>query len=290
MIRYHGWWPGSNDPYYTYNITENRARINYYGADYAPHLWIDGNVDGGSGYNSYGSRIINEADNWSPLMIGIRGTYDLEDLAGEITVTVHAEMDPGLTNLKLRVALIENYIRWGAPNGGQVHSQTFRDMVPSTAGISISLNEGDTIEETISFTTPSPINPDNCQLVVFVQSDNNKRILQGAKINIPELVPLGVDDDVVAPETFTLSQNYPNPFNASTMIDFNTSGGNVTLEVFDLTGALVKTLVDREFEAGTHSINWDGSGDNGKVIASGVYFYKISTTEGNQVRRMTLLK
>ena len=232
----------------------------------------------------------DEADEPSPLVITIEGTYDSEALAGEITVTVFAEMDPELSNLKLRVALIENDIIWQAPNGATLHDQTFRDMMPSTAGIGIALQEGETIVETIEFATPYPLDPENCMLVAFVQSDRNKRILQGARISIPDLTPTSVDDDIYVPETFILSQNYPNPFNASTMIDFKTEGGMTRLEVFDLTGAKVKTLVDGTLEAGRHSFVWNGYDDQGNVLASGVYFYKLSVTEGQQVMRMTLLK
>lgn len=232
----------------------------------------------------------DEAEVESPLVLTIEGTYDSEALAGEITVTVFAEMDPGLSNLKLRIALIENDIIWQAPNGATLHDQTFRDMIPNTTGIGIALQEGETVVETMEFTTPDPLVPENCMLVAFVQSDQNKRILQGARISIPDLMQTSVDDDIYIPKTFTLSQNYPNPFNASTKIEFKTEGGTTRLEVFDLTGAKVKILVDGTLEAGRHSYVWNGSNDQGNVLASGVYFYKLSTTEGQQVKRMTLLK
>ncbi len=232
----------------------------------------------------------DEADEFSPLVITIEGTYDIEALAGEITVTIMAEENPGLSNLKLRVALTENHIRWQAPNGAILHDQTFRDMMPSTAGIGIAISEGETVQETLEFTTPSPLDPLNCVLVAFVQSDQNKRILQAGRINIPDLTPTDVEDDTNVPESFTLSQNYPNPFNATTMIDFKTAGGAVKLEVFDLTGAKVGTLINGDLEAGRHSIVWNGSNEQGSVLASGVYFYKLSTSEGQQVKRMILLK
>ncbi len=234
--------------------------------------------------------LTNESEVVSPLVITLDGTYDSEALAGEITVTVFAEMDPELSNLKLRVALIENGIRWHAPNNADLHEQTFRDMMPSTAGIGITLEEGETVVETIEFTTPDPLVPENCMLVVFVQSDQNRRILQGARISIPDLTQTSVDDNIYVPETFTLSQNYPNPFNASTMIEFKTDGGMTRLDVFDITGAKVKTLVDETLEAGQHSFVWNGSNDRGNVLASGVYFYKLSTSEEQQVMRMILLK
>lgn len=290
VIRYHCWWPGSDDPYYNYNITENRARINYYGADYAPHLWIDGNIDAGSNSGSWETRFINEADVWSPLVMDITGTFDSDNRAGEFTVSVFAELDPGASNLKLRMAIIENRISWRAPNGTSIHNQTFRDMVPSAQGVGFTLEEGETFEHTESFETPSPLIPENCQIVAFVQSDLNRRIVQAAKVYVPDLTPTGVDDGFEMPESFTLSQNYPNPFNAKTSIEFDTPGGLSQLEVFDLTGAHVATLVDGELEAGHYSVVWDGSNNSGSVVASGVYFYRLNTLDGQQIRRMTLLK
>lgn len=290
FIRYHWYFPGQNDPYYRYNISENMARNNYYSNNYSPHFFIDGSIDAGSNRFAWRNMLNDEAEVESPLVVGIRGTYDSDALAGEITVTVFAEMDPELSNLKLRVALIENDIIWQAPNGATLHDQTFRDMLPNTAGIGIALQEGDTVVETLEFTTPDPLVPENCMLVAFVQSDQNRRILQGARISIPDLMQTSVDDDIYVPETFTLSQNYPNPFNASTMIDFYTEGGMTRLDVFDLTGAKVKTLVNGELEAGQHSFVWNGSNDQGNILASGVYFYKLNTAEGQEVKRMTLLK
>ncbi len=290
VIRYHCWWPGSDDPYYNFNITENRARVNYYGADYTPHLYIDGTIDAGSNSGSWASRFMDEADVWSPLTNDVTGTYDSERRTGEFTVSVYAEFDPGLSNLKLRVALIENNIVWRAPNNTLIHNQTLRDMIPTAGGTAFSIEQYETYEYTEDFAVPSPLIPENCMLVVFVQSDFNRSVLQAGRIAIPDMIPTGVEDEIEVPGEFALAQNYPNPFNAETRIDFNTIGGGARLAVFDLSGALVRRLADGEFEAGHHSIIWDGSDDYGRAVASGIYFYKIETSEGSQVRRMTLLK
>jgi flagellar hook assembly protein FlgD len=87
-----------------------------------------------------------------------------------------------------------------------------------------------------------------------------------------------------------LNQNYPNPFNAQTRIDFATEGGNTTLEIFDITGARVASLLDNNLSAGSYSIIWDGCDQTGKPVSSGTYFYRLSNGGGNQTMRMTLLK
>ncbi len=290
LIRYHGWWPSSYDPFYRYNITENTARINYYGADYAPHFWIDGNIDGESNRYAWAGMLVNETNVPSILEMDITGNYNPDALEGEFTVTIYAESDPSVSNLKLRIALIENGIRFQAPNGLTQHDQTFRDMIPSTNGQSITISEGETVEHTFDFATPDPLDPEYCMLVAFVQSDQNHEILQGASAAIPDLIPTGIDDEIEIPKSLALEQNYPNPFNAETKIDFHTIGGAFSLEVYDLTGALVITLIDGSLDAGHHSVVWNGLDESGNEVASGIYFYRLNGSDSEQVKRMTLLK
>jgi len=95
----------------------------------------------------------------------------------------------------------------------------------------------------------------------------------------------------VLPEKFELSQNYPNPFNATTMISFALpEPQQTTLEIFNISGQKIGTLVDGNLEAGIYNINWNGSGDDGKTVASGVYLYKLHTDSKTISRKMTLLK
>ena len=271
VIRYHGWWPQpGNDPFYHYNILQNTARFNYYGADYVPHFHIDGSIDGGSNYNAWESMIESQADNPSPLVVGITGSYDEDARAGEFTVSIYAEMDPGASNLKLRIALTESNIYYQAPNGLTLHHQTFRHMYPDTDGQPFTLSEGETVDFTFDFTTPDPLVPRGCHLVAFVQSDQNRRVLQSARAVVLNLEPTGIEDEIEIPESIALGQNYPNPFNAETRIDFQTNGGAVSLEVYDLTGALVRTLIDGSLEVGHYSATWSGLDESGNEVASGV--------------------
>ncbi|MBD3232470.1 MAG: T9SS type A sorting domain-containing protein, partial [candidate division Zixibacteria bacterium] len=92
--------------------------------------------------------------------------------------------------------------------------------------------------------------------------------------------------DTVAPSEYGLRGNYPNPFNASTNINFSLpEAGNVSLEVYNLMGQKIATLVNGYKEAGQHTVNWDASS-----YSSGVYFYKLDAGEKLLTRRMTLLK
>ncbi|WP_337865892.1 T9SS type A sorting domain-containing protein [Ignavibacterium sp.] len=83
-----------------------------------------------------------------------------------------------------------------------------------------------------------------------------------------------VEVEVLGPKEFSLAQNYPNPFNPSTSIDFTLAvDSRVTLKVFDVLGQEVMTLINGNYTAGSHKVNFDASGLN-----SGVYVYRIDAT------------
>ncbi|HCN36134.1 MAG TPA: hypothetical protein DIS94_00275 [Bacteroidetes bacterium] len=91
---------------------------------------------------------------------------------------------------------------------------------------------------------------------------------------------------VGVPDKYLLSQNYPNPFNPITKINFELSNaGFVKLEVYDLTGRLVKTLINENKPAGYYEVEF-----NGNNFASGVYFYKLNVNNFSDVKRMILVK
>jgi hypothetical protein len=99
--------------------------------------------------------------------------------------------------------------------------------------------------------------------------------------NVSSVTPLG-----------SLFQNTPNPFNPTTKIAFQLLGaGHVRIEIFNVTGARVRTLVDGPRAAGTHHVIWMAENDSGKRVKSGIYFYRL-TVNGAPLatRKMVLLK
>jgi len=102
--------------------------------------------------------------------------------------------------------------------------------------------------------------------------------------------PVGVPDDGTG-SRFGLFQNAPNPFNPKTTIAFSLPEPvEVKLDVYDVSGRRVTTLVDERLGAGEHRVEWDGMGATGDRVASGVYFYKLTAGEKNVSRKMVLLK
>jgi len=91
--------------------------------------------------------------------------------------------------------------------------------------------------------------------------------------------------------SFELAQNYPNPFNPSTTISFVIpEAAQVTLQIYDVRGQLVKTLVDRMLATGRHQIVWDGKNASGQQVASGVYFYRMQAGSFSQSKTMLLVR
>jgi serine protease AprX len=102
----------------------------------------------------------------------------------------------------------------------------------------------------------------------------------------------GIDDltQTATPAEYQLAQNYPNPFNPSTTIAFQLPrSGHVRVQVFDLLGRVVSTLVDDTRDAGEYRVNWNGINDRGMRVASGVYLYRLSAAEYSLTRKMLLL-
>ncbi len=90
---------------------------------------------------------------------------------------------------------------------------------------------------------------------------------------------------------FELEQNFPNPFNPSTRIPFElTRGGRVALSIYDVAGRRVRDVLDRVLPAGLHETEWDGRDQDGRAVASGVYFYRMQAGTRTETRRMVLLK
>lgn len=93
------------------------------------------------------------------------------------------------------------------------------------------------------------------------------------------------------PDKFTISQNYPNPFNPETTIKLQLpQGGMVTVEVFNARGQKVRTLISAMVEAGVREVHWDGRDERGAEVASGVYFYRVTSDQAVETRKMMLLR
>jgi hypothetical protein len=93
------------------------------------------------------------------------------------------------------------------------------------------------------------------------------------------------------PLSTVLHQNRPNPFNPSTIIQYELAQpGHVTVKIYDVSGALVRTLEDRDRQPGRYEIGWTTEDDRGSRVSSGVYFYRMETRGFTQTRKLVILK
>jgi len=119
-------------------------------------------------------------------------------------------------------------------------------------------------------------------------TDQSGEVLQHLTILNPSSI--ASDGQGVVSE-FQLTQNYPNPFNPSTTIRYGlVESGFVTINVYDLNGRLVKTLVQQEQPAGWHSVQWAGKNIAGKQVSAGLYLYSIQAGTFRDLKKMMLLK
>ena len=105
---------------------------------------------------------------------------------------------------------------------------------------------------------------------------------------------VGVEDEEqgdVLPYRFELSQNYPNPFNPVTTIEYSLpTRSHVSIQIYNVLGQKVRTLVDREQAAGSYTITWDGTTTSGQPAATGVYLYHYQAGDHVETKKMLLLK
>ncbi len=102
---------------------------------------------------------------------------------------------------------------------------------------------------------------------------------------------VGVGDEPVVPQEFTVFQNYPNPFNPETEIKFYLSeAGLVKMNIYNILGQKVLSYENEFISKGTYGLRWNGTDNHGQAVSSGVYFYEIVTANHRITKKMTLLK
>jgi hypothetical protein len=190
------------------------------------------------------------------------------------------------TDRTARITILPNDMTYPLPTVSfvdgvvaELHFTVAADVVPHRASID-------------SIYTDSSVGGDVHVFTRIDISDNS-----GTSVFLPDfvagdievLMPTGLDDDLFElglPTDYELAQNYPNPFNPSTIISFSLpSGGIVNVDVFNILGQQVITLVSEYREAGVHQVEF-----NGANFPSGIYFYRLQHSGGTATRKMTLVK
>jgi hypothetical protein len=161
-------------------------------------------------------------------------------------------------------------------------------MVPSTT---VHVAVGDSVEVEARTLVPGTALPGDTDVMTLTATSlDGITSDDGSVLTEAEASSVG-DYDPFVPGVFNLHQNYPNPFNPTTHIEFSLErAGNVKLEVYNVLGQKISTLIDEYFDAGTHGAEWDGTSDGGLEVSSGIYFYRLTSDEVSRTRKMVLMK
>ena len=109
---------------------------------------------------------------------------------------------------------------------------------------------------------------------------------------VVETNALSLDENLTIPTQFALHQNYPNPFNPSTQISFDIPEGSelVSLNIYNILGKKVSTLLNNVVSPGKHKIEWNAKDNEGNPVASGIYFYELSSSSFTARKKMLLIR
>ena len=138
---------------------------------------------------------------------------------------------------------------------------------------------------------------DRDALRIAMKLEADQEIILAQSVGYPRgasQVSLGKDEHENS-ESYSLSQNFPNPFNLETQIHFKLSEpAQVIINILDLKGEKIKTILNERKTSGEHTLSWDGLNDDGERVASGVYFYQLEVSTDSyplkQTRKMLMLK
>ncbi len=127
-----------------------------------------------------------------------------------------------------------------------------------------------------------------CRLIEAYAADKHARTVN---TTINEYVDVEENEHGNLPDDYSLSQNYPNPFNPMTTIEYALPcGGPVEIAIYNITGQLVKRLVDDDKAPGWYTVDWYSDNQSGQQVSSGIYLYRMKAGDYMQTRKMILLK
>ncbi len=139
-----------------------------------------------------------------------------------------------------------------------------------------------------NFFLPPNFNPDDASTICTQLKSPVSYFASAQKMPRPSEV---AEADDLVPNKYALFQNYPNPFNSTTKISFSLPKRNdVSLKIYDSLGRLVATLVEGTLPQGVHRYTWQGLDQRGLPLATGMYFYKLETSEFNSTKKLLLIK
>ncbi len=188
---------------------------------------------------------------------------------------------------------------YGTTNGPNLYIEDFPDYLQTNGGSNSALIYDNLRIAGVEYTGTYNSSNETAQLIylgftyeTIVNPYQRSRLME--KVLNYFGLPVGIgDSNGSLPEAFALAQNYPNPFNPETQIRFDVPAnyqGKVNLIVYNALGQKVRTLVNGRMAAGQHKLNWNGRDDQGKAVASGIYFYRLNAGDFRSTKKMMLIR
>ena len=200
--------------------------------------------------------------------------YSLDNIAPDMVVGLNGDITDGMVMLSWNNSTANDISHYN------VYYGTESDFLPSEENIVSSHSE-------TMFNHDISISGDHFYVVSAIDIHDN----HGDLSEVLSITLLDVDAEAGMPSAYAIHQNYPNPFNPTTQINYDLpDDALVSINVYDLMGRSIRTLVNAKISAGYNSIFWDATNDYGESVSAGMYIYTIQTGEFKQTKKMLLLK
>jgi thiol-disulfide isomerase/thioredoxin len=229
----------------------------------------------------------------SPFTISLAGNQ--AGNTGSITATIdYPGGVPISGNIKMVIIEESKYCVWPSATANprcDSMAEFLRDMFPSSAGDAITVNNGANTK-TINFTLNAGWNKNRLDFLVYINNMTTKEIYNASEIAYNDMTGVeGSPDPADAGLRTQLLPCHPNPAGGQVSFSYRlNSPGQVSLNIYDIAGRLVHSLVDEKQNAGAHTVTWNGANEGGQRLASGIYFYKLTAGGYSAVKKITILR
>lgn len=211
----------------------------------------------------------------APVTVTMWGDYSSIDGTGTINVQFRNDSTASITG-RVIMAVTEDSIFYIAPNNDSIHNHVARDYLPDDSGSVVTIQAGDSVTVSESFTIPGTWNENQCDIFAWIQNDSiypdsTKEIWQGGMIRVMELTGINEEkpEEILTPDIYLK----PNPCVNGTEFSFELASlEHYSFEIFDIAGKHIKTIRGTA-TGGIEKIRWDRYDDSGSKVNPGVYFY-----------------
>jgi uncharacterized protein (TIGR02145 family) len=187
---------------------------------------------------------------------------------------------------------------WKIPNTGANNSSGLTILPGGEYDANITPNKFNLLKEYAVFWTSTEVSVTKARERYLAYNDAKSSVYDWYKVMkysircVQDSIATTVNNtDIKNISTFTLHQNYPNPFNPSTTINFSIPQNSfIRLQIFDVNGRHINTLVESKKSIGYYSITWDGKNEIGNDVSSGMYFYRLMTSKFTVSKKMVLVR